>query len=182
MKVVLHDRTDGIPPELKDYAQRKLTRLERHFDRVAEAELEFTEEGKRFGLAAIVCRIHVHIDGRRAPAMSATERGPDAQSALDLALDKIDRQVVRLKEKVTQRKQPHSAVRVPATPRVRGDGPPEPEIIRVKLLPETVEQAVAELESDGQGFHVYLDEFTGSIQIAFRRPDGTVAVIDPVIP
>ena len=114
--------------------------------------------------------------------MSATERGPDAQSALDLALDKIDRQVVRLKEKVTQRKQPHSAVRVPATPRVRGDGPPEPEIIRVTLLPETVEQAVAELESDGQGFHIYLDEFTGSIQIAFRRPDGTVAVIDPVIP
>jgi len=182
VKVVLHDRTGGIPPELKDYAQRKLTRLERHFGRVVEAELEFTEESKRFGLGATVCRIHVHIDGHRAPALSAKERGPDAQSALDLALDKIDRQVVRLKEKVTHRKQPKSAVRVPDTPKVRGDGPPEPEVIRIKLMPESIEQAVAELESDGQPFHVFLDEFTGSVQIAFRRPDGSVAVIDPVIP
>ena len=182
MKVVTHDRTGGIPPELKDYAQKKLARLERHFGRVAEAELEFTEESKRFGMVATVCRIHVHIDGRRAPAMSAQERGKDAQSALDLALDKIDRQVVRLKEKVTQRKQPQSAVRVPSTPKVRSARPPEPEIIRIKLMPETLEQAVAELESDGQSFHIFLDEFSGGIQIVFRRPDGSVAVIDPVIP
>ena len=182
MKVVLHDRTDGIAPELKDYAQRKLARLERHFGRVVEAELEFTAESKRFGLAATVCRIHVHIDGRRAPALSAQERGPDAQSALDLALDKIDRQVVKLKEKVTNRKQATSPVRVPARP--RSSRPPreaEPERIRLKLLPESIEQAIAELDSDGQAFHVYLDEFSGGIQIAFRRPDGSVAVIDPVI-
>ena len=182
MKVVLHDRTDGIAPELKDYAQRKLARLERHFGRVVEAELEFTEESKRFGLAATVCRIHVHIDGHRAPALSAQERGADAQSALDLALDKIDRQVVKLKEKVTNRKQATSPVRIPARPRssrpARGA---EPERIRLKVLPESIEQAIAELDSDGQAFHVYLDEFSGGIQIAFRRPDGTVAIIDPIV-
>ena len=181
MKVVLNDRTAGLSPELKDYAQRKLSRLERHFGKVAEVEVEFTEEHKRFGTATHVCRIKVHVDGRRTPVLSAHERGADAQAALDLALDKIDRQVVKLKEKRTNRKHVVSAVRVPA----EDPGPErldEPERIRMKLKPQTISEAVEELESDGQSFHVFLEEDSGSIEIVFKRADGSVAVIEPIVP
>ena len=106
MKVVLHDRTDGLGQEVRENAERKLTRLARHFGKVADADVDFSEERKRNGLATIVCRINVHLDGRRTPVLSAHERGADALSALDLALDKIDRQVVKHKEKVTHRKIP----------------------------------------------------------------------------
>jgi len=182
VRVVLNDRTDGLGPELKEYAQRKLARLERHFGRVADAEVEFTEERKRFGLSTSVCRIKVHIDGRRAPVLSAHERGADAQSALDLALDKIDRQVVKLKEKRTRRKQPVSPLRVPAQEDARPTRSTEPERIRQKLLPMSIDEAIAELESDGQSFRVFLDEDSGAIQIAFRRADGSVAILEPVVP
>ena len=180
MKVVLNDRTDGLSPDLKEYARRKLARLERHFGKVAEAEVEFTEERKRFGLSTSVCRIHVHIDGRRTPALSAHERGADAQSALDLALDKIDRQVVKLKEMRTHRKLAASPIRVPAREKAQPRSG-EPERIRIKLLPMTVGEAVAQLDSDGETFHIFLDEDSGAIQIAFRRADGSVAVIEPVV-
>ncbi|TMD31461.1 MAG: ribosome-associated translation inhibitor RaiA [Chloroflexi bacterium] len=182
MKVVLNDRTDGLKPELKEYAQRKLARLERHFGKVADAEVDFSEERKRFGLATIVCRINVHVSGRRTPVLSAHERGVDAQSALDLALDKIDRQVVKLKEIRTHRHLETSRLRVPARAKTAQPRTSEPERIRMKLMPESIEQAIAELESDGQAFHVFLDEFSGGIQIAFRRADGSVAIIEPVIP
>ena len=183
MKVVLNDRTDGLKPELKAYAERKLARLERHFDRVADAEVDFSVERKRFGVETIVCRINVHVSGRRTPVLSAHERGPDAQSALDLALDKIDRQVMKLKEKRTHRHLEVSPLRMPDEEETAK--PPrntEPERIRMKLLPESIEQAIAELESDGQAFHIFLDEFSGGIQIAFRRADGSIAIIEPVIP
>jgi ribosome-associated translation inhibitor RaiA len=81
VKVVLNDRTDGLPPALKAYAERKLTRLERHFGKVADAVVDFSEEHKRFGIATVVCRINVHVTGRRTPVLSAHERGVDAQSA-----------------------------------------------------------------------------------------------------
>ena len=181
MKVVLHDRTDGLPQEVRGNAERKLTRLARHFGKVADAEVEFSEERKRSGLATFVCRINVHLDGRRSPVLTAHESGADAASALDLALDKIDRQVVKHKEKVTHRKRPVSALRVPA----EGDDEarsPEPERIRLKLHPMTVAEAVAELESHGQAFHMYLDEDSGAIQIVARREDGSVALIEPVVP
>ena len=183
MKVVLHDRTDGLGQEVRESAERKLARLERHFGKVAEADVDFSEERKRSGLATIVCRINIHMDGRRTPVLSAHERGADALSALDLALDKIDRQVVKFKEKVISRKQALSPVRVPPQ-----DGQdwnetrsPEPERIRLKLRPMTISEAVAELEADSQPFYVFLDEDSGAIQILARRADGSMAVIEPIV-
>ena len=181
MKVVLHDRTGGLAPELHEYAERKLSRLERHFGKVADAEVEFSEERKRSGLATSVVRISVHVDGKRAQVLTAREAGPDAQAALDLAIDKIDRQVVKAKEKRTHRKQAVSAIRVPpeepAPTRLGG----EPERIRMRLRAQTEEEAVEELMADGQNFHVFLEEGSGEIEIAFMRADGSVGIIEPIV-
>jgi putative sigma-54 modulation protein len=180
VKVVLHDRTDGLGQEVRETAERKLTRLARHFGKVAAAEVEFSEERKRSGLATSVVRIDVHLDGRRAPVLSAHERGADPQSALDLALDKIDRQVVKHKEKITHRKQALSPVRMPAQEETQ-ERSGEPERVRLKLRPMSTADAVAELDGT-QAFFVYVDEDSGGIQIAVRRADGSVAVIEPVVP
>jgi len=181
VKVVLHDRTEGVGQEVRENAERKLARLERHFGKVADADVDFSEERKRSGLATIVCRINIHLDGRRTPVLSAHERGADALSALDLALDKIDRQVVKYKEKVTHRKKPVSPVRVPAPEAGDEARSPEPERIRIKLKPMSIADAVAELEADGQAFHVFLNEDSGAIEIVARRADGSVAVIEPIV-
>ena len=124
---------------------------------------------------------NIHLDGRRTPVLSAHERGADAMSALDLALDKIDRQVVKYKEKVTHRKKPVSPVRVPMADADKEARSPEPERIRMKLRPMTISDAVDELEADGQAFLVFLDEDSGAIEIVARRADGSVAVIEPVV-
>ena len=181
MKVVLHDRTDGLGQEVRENAERKLSRLERHFGKVADADVDFSEERKRSGLATIVCRINIHMDGRRTPVLSAHERAADALSALDLALDKIDRQVVKYKEKVTHRKKPVSPVRVPPQDGEEEARSPEPERVRLKLRPMSLAEAVEELEADGQAFYVFLDEDSGAIQILARRADGTMAVIEPIV-
>ena len=181
MKVVLHDRTDTVGPDLRDYAQHKLTRLAHHFGKVAEADVEYSPEAKRSGVVFVLCRINVHVDGRRTPLLSAHESGADPQAAFDLAFEKIDRQVVKLKEKRTTRKQAASPVRVPKA----DDGEEretEPERIRLKLRPVSQQEAIAELLSDGQSFHVFLDEDSGTIEIAFRRSDGSIGIIEPVVP
>ena len=163
-------------------AHRKLTRLARHFGKVADAEVEFSEERKRSGLSTTVCRINLHLDGHRAPVLQARERGADPQSALDLALDKIDRQVVAFKEKVTHRKRAVSPVRVPAAQGRRASRPVEPERLRLKLRPMSEAQARSELQADSQPFVIYLAEDSGEIQILVERPDGSLAVIEPVVP
>lgn len=182
MKVVLHDRTNGLGQEVRDTVQRKLTRLERHFGKVLEAEVEFSEKHRSSDLTWYVCRIHLRLDGHRAPVLHAMERGADPQTALDLAMDKIDRQVVAFKEKVTHRRQASSPVRVPRVP----PGAPsrrdaEPERMRLKVRPMSVAEASSELMADSQPFLVYQDENSGELQIMVKRADGSVAVIEPIV-
>jgi len=177
VKVVVHDRTDELQPRLRAYAERKLTRLERHFDRALEAEVEFDRERKRSQEPVSRVRIVVRSHSRRTPLMKAEETGPDVQAALDLALDKMDRQVLKLKEKRRRRSRPAgAAAAVRTSPRSA-----EPEFLRVRLEASSVADAVAALESDGELFHVFLNEDSGEINIAFRRPDGSLAVIEPVV-
>ena len=180
VKVVLHDRTGALDPELHDYAQRKLSRIERHFERVADVDVEFSEDRKRSGLSTSICRINVHFHGRRSHVLTASERAGDPQAALDLAIDKIDRQVLKTKEMRTHRKQAVSPVRVPPE-EPAPTRPAEPERIRVKLKTLTETEAVEELEADGQAFTVFREEDSGEIEIAYRRADGSVAIIEPVV-
>lgn len=184
MKVVLHDRTNGLGQEVRETAQRKLARLERHFGKVVEAEVELSEKSRTSDLSWYVCRVHLSLDGHRAPKLHAMERGADPTTALDLALDKIDRQLVAFKDKIKHRRQPVSPIRVPARqrPTRRIAEPAEPERLRMKLRPMSEDEAVSELQADGQPVVVYLAEDSGEIQILVRRADGSLAVIEPVVP
>jgi ribosomal subunit interface protein len=140
VKVVLHDRTNGLGQEVREGAQRKLARLERHFGKVVEAEVEFSEKRRSSDLSWFVCRVHLRLDGHRAPVLHAMERGGDPQTALDLALDKIDRQLVAFKDKIKRRRQATSPVRVPAEADDAA-GPErasEPDRLRLKVRPMSI--------------------------------------------
>jgi putative sigma-54 modulation protein len=180
VRVLVHDRTEGLPSRVVEYAERRLSRLSRHFDRVVEAEVEFAPESRRTSAPMCSVQITVRTDGRRHAVAHAHETAGDARAALDLALDKVDRQVVRLKEKIKiERKrapaagaEPESAVETPAAP----------ERIRMKLHPESLDDAAAALDAGEQPFYVFLDETSGAVNVCFRRPDGGLAVVEPVVP
>ena len=179
VKVVVHDRTEGLPPQLREYAERKLARLNRHFDRVLEAEVEFDHERKRSTEPAHVVRILVRMSSRKAPLLKAEEGGPDMQATLDLALDKIDRQVLKLKEK-TKGKSRAAAGRVAPVP-AADQHQDEPERVRMPLRAESISQAEKALDSNGHVFHVFLNESSGDVNVIYRRGDGKLVVIEPLV-
>jgi sigma 54 modulation/S30EA-like ribosomal protein len=58
----------------------------------------------------------------------------------------------------------------------------EPERLRLKVRPMSIDEASSELLADSQPFLVYLDEDSGDLQIMVKRADGSLAVIEPVVP
>jgi hypothetical protein len=52
----------------------------------------------------------------------------------------------------------------------------------MKLRPESLESALLALDGNGHVFHVFLDEDSGAISVLYRRADGSLAVIEPVVP
>ncbi|HEY8813210.1 MAG TPA: ribosome-associated translation inhibitor RaiA [Candidatus Dormibacteraeota bacterium] len=179
MKVVIHDRTEELVPKLRAYTERRLGKLSRHFERVLEAEIHFTPVANRGGEKEKAVKILVHMDGRKKPVLAAEERGRDLQATLDLALEKIDRQVLKLKGKLIDRHRSGAAEGESAPAAATVTEGPERVITRVKA--ESVSQAIDALEANGHLFHLFLDEDTGDLRVIYRRGDGSVAIIEPWI-
>ena len=82
-----------VTPPLRDYVTSKLERLERHFDNVSNIHVILSVEKLRHKAEATL-----HVSGGNLFA-DATEE--DMYAAIDALADKLDRQVKKHKEKVT---------------------------------------------------------------------------------
>jgi putative sigma-54 modulation protein len=82
-----------ITPALRDYIQGKLERLERHFDHVTDVHCILTIEKLRHKAEA-----RVNVSGGTLFADAVED---DMYAAIDSLVDKLDRQVKKYKEKIT---------------------------------------------------------------------------------
>ncbi len=80
-----------ITPALRDYVIAKLERVARHFDHVIDVNVILSVDKLRQKVEA-----NVHVSGRDLHAEAIDE---DMYAAIDLLADKLDRQVLKHKEK-----------------------------------------------------------------------------------
>ena len=91
----------NITPAIRDYVVAKLDRVTRHFDHVIDAHVILSVE-KLLQKAEVT----LHVPGKDIHAECSDA---DLYAAIDLLVDKLDRQVIKYKDK-TQAK-PHDALK-----------------------------------------------------------------------
>jgi putative sigma-54 modulation protein len=82
-----------ITPAIRAYVVTKMDRVTRHFDHVIDVNVVLSVDKLRQKVEA-----NVHVRGKEIHAESID---PDMYAAIDLLADKLDRQVVRHKEKLS---------------------------------------------------------------------------------
>jgi putative sigma-54 modulation protein len=85
-----------VTPAIRTYVQTKLERVNRHFDHVIDAHVILTVE-KLMQKAEVT----LHVRGKDLHCESTQE---DLYAAIDLLADKLDRQVLRYKDKMSTEK------------------------------------------------------------------------------
>jgi len=86
-----------VTDALRSYVDTKLERLERHFDRITNVNVILRVEKQRQKAEATI-----RISGGE---VFADAEADDLYSAIDLLADKLDRQLIKRKEKSKDRKQ-----------------------------------------------------------------------------
>jgi putative sigma-54 modulation protein len=99
MQVKVSGRHMGVTEALKQYCEEKSLKLTRFYDRIQRIEVVL--DGKN---GVHTAEMIVHTE--RTDPFVATEQNADAYAAVDLLVDKIERQLTRHKEKVRNRKHP----------------------------------------------------------------------------
>ena len=86
-----------VTPALRNYVTSKLDRITRHFDQVVDVKVLLTVENlkEKQGRKRAECNVHV-----KGSDMFAESSHADMYAAVDELVDKLDRQVVRHKDRL----------------------------------------------------------------------------------
>ena len=185
-KIETVTRNMRLTDNVREYVEKKASKLERHLQEIEEVRIELSHiKSARSAQDRQVAQITVHGKGF---ILRTEERAEDIHAAFDAALDKMQRQVDRYKGKHYRgRGDGRSAADVVEVEELPMDDTGEllPLIGRRKkfiVLPMTEDEAVEQMRLLGHdNFFVFFNAEQNSIQVLYRRRNGTYGLIEPVI-
>ena len=182
MRTIVKGKNYDVPEPVRAYAERKLGRLERLLDDRSDATIELSIEQHRSTEDSHIVEVTLVIDGRtlrtHAAAVSHT-------AGVDEVVDKLERRAVDHREKPRIRARPteekHILSRI-------ADGTSEPgreaRIVKTKrfaIEPMFEEDAASRMAELGHQFFVFVDAATEKVAILYRRQDGNLGLIEPIV-
>jgi putative sigma-54 modulation protein len=191
VKTNLTARNLDLSDRLRTQVEQKLRRLDRITHPEAEAEVELIAKASHATDASHVAEVTLVNNGN---VLRSSSAGATPIAALDVVLDKLERQVVRLKEKPRSVRERHAdEVESVLHREALGTIDPEaynrpedgrPQVVKIKrfdMLPMFEEDAIAQMEELGHAFFVFLSAETEEIAVVYRRSDGNYGLIEPVM-
>jgi len=165
---------------VRNYVEEKLAKVKKYIEEPIDAQVVLSVQ-KKINHRAEVTMVAKGL------TMKSVEEKDDMYAAVDLMVDKIERQLKRYKEKLKQHKgnnnSPQRLVEktVIAAPSV-DEGHENPEIIRSHsffVKPMSVEEAVMQMDLLDKDFLVFTDDRSEEMNVVYRRKDGNYGLIVP---
>jgi putative sigma-54 modulation protein len=191
VKTSLTARNLELSDRLRSQIEHKLRRLDRITHEMAEAEVELIAHASHATDSAQVAEVTLRNNG---DVLRSSASGATPIAALDIVVDKLERQLVRTKERPGSIRKRHAdevesvlhrealgTIEPDSAARAEGGGPSVVKIKRFDMQPMFEEDAIAQMEDLGHAFFVYLDAETEDVAVLYRRGDGSYGVIQPVI-
>lgn len=190
MKTNVKARNLELSPRMKADIERKLRRLDRVSHPEAEATVELIANASRANDQSHVAEVTLVNDGT---VMRSASAGSNPLAAIDALLDKLERQVVRNKERPRSgRGRTADATRAITAREALGtlatdepqDGVEAPAIVKIKrfdMVPMFEEDAIDRMEELGHEFFVFLNADSERINVLYRRKVGDYGLIEPVV-
>ena len=163
---------------LRDYAIEKVGNLERYFDGIISVEVTMDVEKERR-----IAQIFAHLIHKK--IVKATAESENMYTSIDQALDKVERQLKRFKDKVKDKGRGESIRKELASESMEELGSEKKdgrEIIQTDIYfkkPMPPDEAAMQLDSYSQDFLVFMNANTDRVNIIYERDDGRYGLIDP---
>lgn len=103
MRIETHGQQIEVTPALRDYVETRLARLARHFDHPFDVRTQLCLDKPDHRAEATV-----NLSGR---TLHADANGPDMYAAIDLLADKLDRLLLKHKERLVDHHRGESVAR-----------------------------------------------------------------------
>jgi putative sigma-54 modulation protein len=172
MQFSVKGRSLEITPALRAYAEEKLSRLTRYLENIVSMHVVLSV-AKHRQIAEVTLRV-------RDLTIRGEEEGDDLYSCIDLVVEKLERQILRYKERILA----HAArggnreSRAGAAPVAEE----ERRVVKTKrfaVKPAAVDEAILQMNLLGHSFYVFRNAATEEVNVVYRRRDGHYGLIEP---
>ena len=175
MQIKIRGEKIKITPAIDSYVSEKVGKLDKYFENPEEISANILVRIR--GIEQIV---EVTIPIKNA-VIRAEERSKDLYEAIDLVVDKLERQIRKNKTKIQKKK---NKVRLPEFNidyQIEEKEETKGKIVKEKIMetkPMSREEAILQMELVDHDFYVFKDDKTLETSVVYRRKDGNYGVID----
>ncbi len=185
MEIAVHGNHTQVTEDIRELVIQKLGHAERLFEgKIGLTDVELSEEGNpRQAADKFRVEITAPVAGNIVRVQAASH---DQHSAVDSAVEKFERRLRRLKERIIDRSRIGSNKRLNQTPggaETKEETPEMASIVRSKqftMKPMSPEEAALQLEMLDHSFFFFLNAETDSHAVLYRRRDGHLGLIESV--
>ncbi len=188
MQVQVRGKGVVVTDALREYADKRLHKLEKHFKNLHTATVTQSVSGREH-------RVEVLLDGDGVKVRSE-EHGDDLYAAMDRISDKLERQMRKFKDKAGANCHvgknahhhygKHGEVASLKDAEVLDGLPPDEPVTgrivrhkRFEIKPIGAGEAVEQMELLSHSFFVFENADTGEVNVLYRRGDGNYGILEP---
>ncbi|WCK54175.1 ribosome-associated translation inhibitor RaiA [Aneurinibacillus sp. Ricciae_BoGa-3] len=182
MNYIVRGENIEVTPALRDYAEKKFGRLEKYFENTSSFTCHVTMRVLR---GEQTVEVTIPMPGL---ILRAEDTHSDLYAAIDLVVEKLERQIRKYKTKVNRKsRQTGSPAPLFVELEPQENGVEEEDdagisVVRTKrfnLKPMDAEEAVLQMDMLGHSFYVFSNAETDEVNVVYRRKDGRYGLIEP---
>jgi putative sigma-54 modulation protein len=184
MEVSVSGRRTTVSEKLRNQTVEKIGRLDRYLSGMDRAEVHFWEEKNARSDAREYCEVTMEGHGHH---VRCKVHATDGYTAIDLAVDKLERQLRKLKTKIERRRQGRERPQIDpelVPDSLLGDREPADAVYKIvktkrfELTPMEAHEAALQMDLLNHDFYVFTNTDTSRSAIVYRRDDGDIGLID----
>jgi putative sigma-54 modulation protein len=159
---------------LKSYVSEKLNRFDKYLYNPAEANVVLSVEKFRHIAEINIIGDRLNINGK--------EETEDMYSAIDMTLDKLEKQIKKNKQKTRERRTGKGKAKAnPDTALMAMEEDYEKQVVvkNIDYKPMDVDEAIMQMDLMNGNFLVFTNARSDQVNVLYRRNDGDFGLIQP---
>ena len=171
MKIKIRGNKIDITDSMKDYVKEKLSKLDKY-------SLEEFEANVLVKVRNYTQKVEVTIP-LKTLILRAEEESEDFYSAVDLVINKLERQIRKNKTKLKKKEKGGiKELNMDSILDLPEEEEKEVKRKKIEIKPMNMEEAILQMELLGHNFYMYKDSDLDSIALVYKRKNGGYGVIE----
>ncbi|MBI4649782.1 ribosome-associated translation inhibitor RaiA [Candidatus Desantisbacteria bacterium] len=180
MQISITGRHVDVTSALRDYVEKKVSKLSKYFNHIIEAHVILGLDGK----TSQVAEVTIHANGI---TIHGEEHSEDMYASIDKVLDKVERQIIKYKEKISSHtprvnsKDRNVTINIMRPENIEKEGYNTYQVIKTRkfaVKPMSIDEAIMQMDLLGDDFLVFLNADSEETNVIYRRKDGTYGLIE----